>query len=63
MAKQDKSEVIEVEGIVEECLSLNSIHPLLQTIHNIVFSVIRHNYFFFLVVVELARLRTQRKPI
>ena len=52
-------------GIVEKGLTINGINPLLQTIHQIVFTMISHNdyLFFCFPVVELANERTQRKPM
>ena len=59
-------------GIVEECLSGNAIHPLLQMIDYIELTVNCHcllvfYFLFFLPLLftldVLAKLRTQRKPI
>ena len=56
--------------VVEERLSGHAVHPFLHTIDKVELAVFSHSYFFFLFfrcfavsLDELARLRTQRKPM
>ena len=49
--------------IVQKGLSGHAIHPLLQPIDDIMFTVSRHLFLLLLLLVVFAKLRTQRKPI
>ena len=52
-------------GIIQKGLARHAVHPFLQPIDHIVFAIFCHFIFpfFCLVLVELAKLLTQRKPI